>query len=148
MTFNSNIKVWTIVAAVSVLFAGVAEAGGILRTVLNVRNVSCGSCLRVIESEFRKTPGITGMAADIRRGIVVADHENEITSGEVAGVVSRLGYPSNVVSTTLIGKKEARVFRRLAGFGAGPEGCSQGGCSTVANSWKELYRRFVKPEKK
>ena len=148
MILFRNIKIWTIAVVVGVFLTGTAWAGGILRTVLNVRNVSCGSCLRVIESEFRKTPGIKGMAADIRRGILVADHETEITSGEVAEVVSRLGYPSKVVSSTVITKGEARVFRRLAGYGAGPEGCSQGGCSTVANSWKELYRRFVKPENK
>ncbi|MBU0481214.1 MAG: heavy-metal-associated domain-containing protein [Proteobacteria bacterium] len=150
MTHFRHIKYWTLAAVALLFLTGIAEAGDVLRTVLSVRNVSCSSCLRVIESEFRKTPGITGMAADLRKGIVVADHESGISSGEVSEIVSRLGYPAQVVSAVSIRSEEARVFRRLAGYGAGPEGCNResGGCSPVADAWKELYRRFIRTEKK
>jgi len=60
MTSFRNIKIWAMATASLLFLVGTADAEGILRTVLSVRDMSCSSCLRVIESEFRKTPGITG----------------------------------------------------------------------------------------
>jgi copper chaperone CopZ len=115
------------------------------RTTLKVDKLSCGACLRVIDAELRKVPEILGLTADFASGQVTVDHDFAITPVAVAGVVSACGYPARVIETQSLPKREARLFRRDPGFGSGPGCCNPGGSNPVADSWRELRRRIMRP---
>lgn len=119
-------------------------AGKIGRTTLQVEKLTCGACLRVIDAELRQIPGILGVTADLAAGQVAVDHDLEVTPAEVADTVTACGYPARVIEIQALPRSEARLFRRGAGFGSGPGNCNPGGSSPVADSWRELRRRFMR----
>jgi len=114
------------------------------RTTLAGEKLSCGAFLRVIDAELRKIPGILGETADLAAGRVTVDHELTITPVQVAAAVTASGYPARVAEVQVIGRREASVFSREAGFGSGPGCCNLGGANPVADSWRELRRRFMR----
>ncbi len=114
------------------------------RTTLKVEKLSCGACLRVIDAELRKIPGILGLTADFAAGRVTVDHDLEVTPVAVAKAVTACGYPARVVEIQALPRREARLFRRDSGFGSGPGCCNLGGSNPVADSWRELRRRFMR----
>lgn len=111
------------------------------RTTLTVERITCGACLRVIEADLRKVPGILGMTPDLPGRKVTVDHDPEVTPGEVAAAITAAGYPARVVASLPLPRAEARLFRRGSGFNSGA-GCNPGGTNPVADSWRELRRRF------
>ncbi|MBU0675284.1 MAG: hypothetical protein KJ950_11625 [Proteobacteria bacterium] len=127
---------------------GPALGSGLQRTEMQVDKIFCAACLRVIESELRKTPGVVGMSADLTSNRILADHESEVLPDEIAARLTGAGYPSTIIGSTTISAGEATVFKRLAGYGDNPECCRKGGCSTVVESWRELYRRIVRRSEK
>lgn len=110
------------------------------RTTLAVENVTCGACLRVIDAELRKVPGILGLAPDLPNRRVTVDHDPEVTPGEVAAAITAAGYPARVEQSLAVPRAEARLFRR--GPDSGPGCCNPGGSNPVADSWRELRRRW------
>lgn len=112
------------------------------RTTLEVDHITCGACLRVIDAELRKVPGILGMAADLPTRRVTVDHDPEVTTGEVAAAITAAGYPARVLESLTLPHAAAKLFQRGPGFGSGPGGCNPGGSNPVADAWRELRRRF------
>ena len=119
-----------------------AAAEQVSRTTLAVEHITCGACLRVIDAELRKVPGIQGMTADLPTRRVTVDHDPEVSPGEVAAAVTAAGYPAQVVESLSVPRTEARLFQRGPGFGSGPGCCNPGGTNPVADAWRELRRRF------
>jgi copper chaperone CopZ len=146
MKRSNKIKIKTGVLFL-ILFFGLLPASSaqdnndLIRTTLHVARMRCSSCLRVFDAELRKISGITGMQARFNERIVIVDHEEKISSREIANKISKLGYPATVLSNRGISRKEASSFQR-AGFGAGGAWCNPGGASPVAESWRELRRRL------
>lgn len=114
----------------------------VLRTTLKVERIACGACLRVIDAELRKVPGVLGMTADLATKQVSVDHERGVTAAEVTAAVTAAGYPARVVDSLPVATSQARRFSREPGFGTGPGCCNPGGSNPVADSWRELCRRF------
>ena len=114
----------------------------VTRTTLAVERIKCGACLRVIDAELRKVPGIMGMSADLPTRRVTVDHDPEVTSAEVATAITTAGYPARVVESLSVPRSEAKLFQRGPGFGSGPGCCNPGGTNPVADAWRELCRRF------
>ncbi len=125
------------------LTAALAHGSDLKRTTLHVAQMRCSSCLRVFDGELRKIPGIAGMTARFRERLVFVDHEEKISSEEIAATISDLGYPATVVASREISRDEAHRFQQ-AGFGGGAGWCNPGGASPVAESWKELRRRLLR----
>ena len=142
MKIRAIINVGSLIALL-LIFASFAYGGEFKRTVMQVSDMQCGSCLRVIDAELRKIPGIAGMTANFRKGQVVVDHETEVSAEEISGLISGLGYPTATISTDVLPAGSLKRFER-SGFGSGPGCCNPGGESPVAESWKELRRRFFK----
>lgn len=126
------------------LAAGKPEAAEerVMRTTLVVERITCGACLRVIDAELRKVPGIMGMAADLPTRRVTVDHDPEVTPAEVAAAITGAGYPAQVLESLNLPRSEARLFQRGPGFCSGPGGCNPGGTNPVADAWRELCRRL------
>lgn len=112
------------------------------RTTLQVEKITCGACLRVIDAELRKVPGVLGMSADLATKQVTIDHDREVTAAELAAAVTVAGYPARVVESSPLPGSQAHHFQREPGFGSGPGCCNPGGSNPVADSWRELCRRF------
>lgn len=114
----------------------------VTRTTLAVERITCGACLRVIDAELRKVPGILGMTADLPTRRVTVDHDPEVTPAEVAAAITGAGYPAQVVESQNLPRNAAKLFQRGPGFGSGPGCCNPGGTNPVADAWRELCRRF------
>ncbi|NTV13242.1 MAG: heavy-metal-associated domain-containing protein [Desulfobulbaceae bacterium] len=112
------------------------------RTALAVDHITCGACLRVIDAELRKVPGILGMTSDLPSRRVTVDHDPEVSPAEVAAAITAAGYPAQVLESLTLPHSEARMFQRGPGFGSGPGCCNPGGTNPVADAWRELRRRF------
>ncbi len=120
-----------------------AESGNLVgRTTLSLK-LACGACLRVIDSELRKKPGILGMTANFAAGLLTVDHELRLTPVDVAADVTACGYHARVVDVRIIPRSQARLFQPDLGFG-GSGYCNLGGANPVGDSWRELCRRFMR----
>jgi copper chaperone CopZ len=126
------------------VLAGAPPNARIGRTTLAVEKLTCGACLRVIDAELRKVPGVLGMAADLAAGQVAVDHALAVTPAEVAAMITSCGYPARVLEIRTLPRTASRLFRRGPGFGTGPGCCNPGGVNPVADSWRELRRRFMR----
>ena len=115
----------------------------VARTTLKLDKFTCGACLRVIDAELRQLPGVLGMSAELPAQLVIVDHDPRLTPAEVAAKVTSAGYPAQVVKSVALPRAEARVFQREPGFGTGPGCCNPDGANPVADSWRELRRRFM-----
>ena len=139
---------WAAVVALLLVWPAMTARAGepnprIGRTTLELNKVFCGACLRVIYAELRRVPGVLGLTADMAESRVTVDHELTITPVQVAKAVTDSGYPARVVEVQTLPRREARLFQREAGFDAGPGFCNIGGINPVADSWRELRRRFM-----
>jgi copper chaperone CopZ len=140
---------WAAVLSLLLLWPAMTVLAGepgarIGRTTLVVEKLTCGACFRVIDAELRKIPGILGETANLAAGRVTVDHELTLTPVEVAAAVTASGYPARVAEVQTLARRDARIFSREAGFGSGPGCCNLGGANPVADSWRELRRRFMR----
>jgi len=121
--------------------------GTVYRTTLQVRNLSCTSCLSNIGAELSKLSETYGMNGYLSRGIVLVDHAGTLENSRIAAVISGLGYPARVVATNEVPAQKA--------FAASPDnnpanpaarsgrGCgSRGPCNATSASWQKLYQRY------
>lgn len=141
MTIKMKIPVISLVAICWLFAASLAYGSDLKRTTLQVEQMRCSSCLRVIDGELRKVAGVVGMTAIFNKEQVVVDHEEAVLVEGIADIITGLGYPTTVVSSLAITGAEAHRFQR-AGFGTGTGGCNPGGSSTVAEAWREIRRRL------
>ena len=93
-----------------------------------------------------------GMNGDLRKGIVIVDHESALNGNTIAAAITTLGYPAKVVSTTNISARQALA----AGPKSGPGNRTRAGsgcnsrrvpCNASSASWKNLYNRYVQKPK-
>jgi len=148
MCFNKQIgrANWLMFLLVCLLVILAGKSGQaeeqVARTTLKVEKIACGACLRVIDAELHKVPGILGMTADLAVKQITVDHDRKISSAEVAVAVTAAGYPARVLDSAILADSQAHRFQREPGFGSGPACCNPGGSNPVADSWRELCRRF------
>lgn len=87
--------------ALSITFVGAGTpapaAGTTGETVLQVSNLSCGACLKHIETELRKNKGMVGMTSDLATGMITIKHTGDLTPERLAELVTGAGYPAKVV---------------------------------------------------
>ena len=70
------------------------------RTIMKVDKLTCGSCLRAISQKLSTIDGISGMGADLSRGLVAVDHLKTLESDKVAEAITSIGYPAKVLVKT------------------------------------------------
>ncbi|MDX1775501.1 MAG: heavy metal-associated domain-containing protein [Desulfobulbales bacterium] len=121
--------------------------GTISRTTMQVRNLTCTSCLANIAAELRKLSSTFGMNGYLSRGIVMVDHADASENNMIADVISGLGYPARVVATNEIPVQ--KTFQANPGPGSDGKtvrtgrGCnSKGPCNATSASWQKLYNRY------
>lgn len=123
-----------------------AQSGKVVRTTMQVANLSCSSCLTNIATELQGLAGTIGMASDLAQGIVVVDHLQTVTGEKIAAAISKLGYPARIISTASNASIEDRPEGGQAPSTASHfsiSNCSRRNCSATASAWKELYRRYI-----
>ncbi|WP_283687040.1 heavy metal-associated domain-containing protein [Dysgonomonas sp. Marseille-Q5470] len=54
-----------------------------MKTIINVENIQCSSCVRSIGKEIGIVPGVYGVNVDIANKAIVIDHTEEITEKEL-----------------------------------------------------------------
>lgn len=143
MTIKTKIPAVLLMMICWLFAASLAYGSDLKRTTVQVEQMRCSSCLRVIDGELRKVPGVVGMTAIFKKRQVIVDHEEAVAAKGIADIITGLGYPTTVVESQSITGAEAHRFQR-AGFGAGAGCCNPGGTSTVAEAWKEIRRRLFR----
>lgn len=104
--------------------AGSAGKGN--ETTLQVANLSCGACLKTIETELRKHKGMQGMTSDLAGGMITIKHTGELTPERLAELVTAAGYPAKVAPT------DAAANQAAAAGTPGCKGCGPKGCKLPA----------------
>jgi len=133
------------------LFAGVFLVTGapllaekLSRTTLKVSNLYCGSCLSHIDTRLKEIPEVTGMTGDLRQGSVTINHKPSIEGSKLAGIITQLGYPAEVVSEAQVEDKDSFTSSRQPSSGnscCGGETGTYRGCGASAESWKQLFKK-------
>jgi len=121
--------------------------GTISRTTLQVRNLSCSSCLSAIADELSKLSETYGMKGYLSRGIVIVDHTDTLETGRIAAIISDLGYPARAIANNEVPAQKAfsatpqnRRSNQLSRSGIGCN--SKSPCNATAASWQKLYNRY------
>ena len=118
------------------------------RTTFQVSNLSCSSCFANIETKLKTMPATIGMNGDLRKGVVIVDHESTLNGNTIAATITTLGYPAKMVSTSKISAREilaAGAKSQKPGQPKAGSGCNsrRGPCNATSTSWKTLYNRYV-----
>lgn len=125
-----------------------APTGGtIIRTTLQVGNLSCTSCLNNIAGELSKLSETYGMNGYLSRGVVIVDHADTLETSRIAATISDLGYPARAVASNEVPAQKAfsatpqnRPSNQIIPGGIGCD--SKGPCNATSASWKKLYNRY------
>ena len=121
---------------------GINSFGANLKqTTLEVSNLSCGSCLSRIDDTLKSYSGYSKLGADLRRGIVVVEHEAVLEEQVIAKAITDIGYPAKVVAEKELTEKSELFKDQGAGYGCCGGGGRSGGCSASASTWKRLFNR-------
>jgi len=142
---------WIMAAVVGAFFAILSLdvlGAGFNRTILEVKNIYCSSCLSRINAALAELDGFTGMSADLYQGEVVIDHQAALSGADIAEVVAALGYPAKVLREGVV-DSEAEVVSSQAGQGkwyskgVGCSGCTASySCGGTASAWQALYYKY------
>jgi copper chaperone CopZ len=124
-----------------------AGTGKVSRTIMQVANLSCISCLANIEEALRTIPGTIGMTGDLTTGLVAVDHLGSLSGDQIAAAISGIGYPARIVSSpgNITGKnakavtKSSSIASRISSYGCN----RRRSCTATASAWKQLYRKYV-----
>jgi len=84
--------------------------------------------------------GYSKLGADLRRGIIVVEHESTLKEQTIAKAISDIGYPAKVVAEKQITKAPDLFKGQGAGYGCSG-GSRSSGCSASASTWKRLFNR-------
>lgn len=129
---KSRVKTGIIAAVTAALLAlsiTFVVAGNSSETVLQVANLSCGSCAKNIEKELRKHKGMEGMSADIASGRITIRHTAELTPEQLAELVSAAGYPAELAPAETTAKPGAAATKPGC-KGCDPKDSAAGKCNT------------------
>jgi copper chaperone len=124
------------------ILIGINSFGANLQqTTLEVSNLSCGSCLSRIDDTLKAYTGYSKLGADLRRGIVVVEHEASLEEQVIAKAITDIGYPAKVVAGKELTEKPGLFTDQGAGYGCCGGGGRSTGCSASASTWKRLFNR-------
>ena len=115
----------------SLLLVAHAFAATVQRSNFIVENLSCTSCLAIIEDELKGMPGAIGMNADLRQGRVTVDHLPSINYEQIATTITQLGYPATADWTATVPEQYTNKFASKSSYGSR---CSSGGCGTSGSA--------------
>ena len=126
---NQNNKIIAALSSLilSLLLVAHAFAATVQRSNFIVENLSCTSCLAIIEDELKGMPGALGMNADLRQGRVTVDHLSSTNYEQIATTISKLGYPATIDWTATVPEQYTNKFAQQSSYRSG---CSSGGCGT------------------
>lgn len=124
-----------------------ARSGDATRTILQVTNLSCISCLANIEEALQSMPGTIGMIGDLAKGLVAVNHLDSLPADQIAAAISKIGYPARVVSSTgkttkkdgTTAARPSSIASRISSYNCN----SRRNCNATASAWKELYHKFI-----
>lgn len=139
---NQGKKIITVLAVLLLVLvlAGRANSATVHRSSFLVGNLSCTSCVQTITNKLKTMPGTLGVDADFGASRVTVDHLSALNYGQIATVISNLGYPATLDWTATIPEQNTRRFYPQK---SGSVACSGGGCTiaggTGANpaAWKD-----------
>ena len=121
--------------------------GTIIRTTLQVSNLSCTSCLNTIAGELSKLSETYGMNGYLSRGIVIVDHADTLETSRIAAIISDLGYPARTVASNEVPSRKAfsatsqnKPSNQIRPSGSGCN--SKNPCNATSTSWQKLYNRY------
>ena len=121
---------------------GINSFGANLKqTAFEVSNLSCGSCLSRIDDTLKAYTGYSKLGADLRRGIVVVEHEAALEEQVIAKAITDIGYPAKVVVEKELTQRSDLFKDQGASYGCCGGGGRSGGCSASASTWKRLFNR-------
>ena len=110
------------------------DEADVSRTIFQVSNLSCGSCLATIQEELDKYDGMVGMEADLGTGLITVGHTSQFPGPQVAEAITQAGYPARLASAELVQVLQQRAANGgggRSGCGSGGSGgCGSGGCGT------------------
>ncbi len=89
-----------------------AFGGELSRTILKVSKLTCGSCLIYIDSKLKGYPEVDGVGASLRQGVVAVDHKPSLKPEKIASIITKLGYPAEVIKKITIDEKDAFSSRK------------------------------------
>ena len=78
------------ILSILIIFITVGSAGlvyGSTKTTFQVANLSCSSCLADIASNLQQVEGALGMKADLRQGVIVIEHDDQLAAGRIAAAI-------------------------------------------------------------
>jgi copper ion binding protein len=64
-------------------------------TVLSVRGMTCGNCVRHVEAAVRAVPGVHAVAVDLQRGTVRVSHAPGADVAAIATAIDEAGYQAS-----------------------------------------------------
>ncbi len=120
------------VVGLSLLFSMSASAENeiVYKTELDVKKLTCGSCLYSINGELKKLDGFLKMGASLYNGKVYVAHYGTLDVDIIANSITNIGYPASVVSTEEFSFDIAAPAKGAYGGGCG--GSSQAsGCAAT-----------------
>jgi len=71
------------------------RAMGQTETVLAVRGMTCGNCVRHVEEAVRAVPGVHSASADLRAGTVRISHAPDASLDAIAAAIDEAGYQAS-----------------------------------------------------
>jgi copper chaperone CopZ len=123
------------------ILIGINSFGANLKqTTLEVSNLSCGSCLTRIDGTLKDYEGYSKLGADLRRGIVVVEHETTLKEQVIAKAITDIGYPAKVIAEKESSETPDLFKGQAAGYGC-CGGSRNSSCSASASTWKRLFNR-------
>ena len=91
------------------IFIGINSfAASLKQTTFEVSNLSCGSCLSRIDDTLKSYTGYSKLGADLRRGIVVVEHETTLKEQVIAKAIKTLGDEATVEQLVIEGLKHRK----------------------------------------
>lgn len=108
---------------ITLVVAATSTNGKGQQTVLQVANLSCGACLKTIETDLRKHKGMLSMTSDLAGGLITIKHTAELTPTRLAELVTAAGYPAKVAPAGAASKQADAAAGTPGCRGCGPKGC-------------------------
>jgi copper chaperone CopZ len=150
---DNGTKQWTITAMLGfcLILPLAALAAGLNRTTLEVRNISCGSCLSQINTALTALDGFSGISADLYQGKVTIDHQTTLSPSEISRTITGLGYPARILKETevnldtepMAGQANQGDQEKWYSKGVGNSGCNTShSCGGTASAWQEFYSKY------